>query len=1563
MTTDHHRLALRGPTRRVTLGIAWLAAAVVACVSPATASAQGAPHQLPMAGKSLGTPMLMLNMSRDHQLSYRAYVEYTDLDGDGQLERTYKHSQTFDYYGYFDPYRCYTYSDGRFKPGSVTSDKYCSSAWSGNFLNWATMTRLDVVRRILYGGLRSTDDSSLTVLERAYLPTDAHSFAKYYAGADISKLTPFDVAELTMCNTTPGPTSGTESASHDNRQAPLMKVAAGNYQLWNNNERWQCYWSEERGASWTSNAEDKAKTGLDAEISNPSRDTNGLSVGGNGPNFIVRVEACKGATAASGSTEPCTAYPSGNRKPTGLLHDFGQDNKMLIGLMTGSYEKNISGGVLRANIGSFRDEVRADTDGRFKSDVYGIVHNLNQIRIFGYNYADGSYRAYDNDCTYQLIGLTDGRCRSWGNPMSEIYIESLRYLAGASSTSAYATSGGADATLNLQSPTWKDPFGPFKSSNPTPSSEKLPGVNQCSPLHVLNFNASVSSWDHASTADITSIGASATAAAWTRKVGDGEGLAGKTLPIGNNGSTADGLCTPKTITDLGTIHGLCPEAPTQQGTFLMAGAAYWARSDRIRTDLRDVPADLGALRPLRVNTLGVALATNTPVVRIPVPGSIGADGLVGPPTSTFVTLQPTYLLDLGSRKGNGTLVDFRVVYQDIRRGYGRFYVNWEDSEQGGDYDQDSSGYIKYWFSTDRKTLYVETLVTGYSSGNPQGFGYIINGTTTDGPRFHSGAASFSYTPAQSTNIYRAVSNSAGFESTLSASPINGVTGSRINADGGCSGCLSAGGWDTKEVDADDRGKPTVAVYSVRGTTGETLRDPMWYAAKWGGFNDLDRNGKPSGIAEWAPRNRQRPEYRGLSDADAAKVVSPDNFFFAANPGELPSALRQALSIVYGSASLSGMSVTSRLLVPQGGTPETRAYTATFTGDWTGDVLSYGFNASGQPADKGLSARSQLDSVAFGSRVIFTRNGTLGVKFDWASIDDDFRTSLRRDPRNSQIDDVDVGRARLDWLRGDKSGEVQNGGLMRNRTSRLADIVNSTPLPVGPPRMLQRIGAPLPGYAAFRSDHKNRMPMVYVGSNGGMLHGFEADTMRERFAFVPRALRGKLSALTDPGYAHQFYVDGTPFVADVSLSGTWRTVLFGSLGAGGRGVYALDVTRPASIGASSADTVVMWEFSSDDDPDFGYVIGQASERADFQPNQVVKLADGNYWLVVGNGVASTNGKAYLFLLRVSGPGSSGWAAGSSYIKIEVSDQTDNGLAMPFLVDGDGDGTIDTGYAGDLRGNLWKFDLSSTSPSAWATAAGKGSPLFTAKSAANAAQPITAAPVAARLDPRIGGTFVVFGTGKLYELADLETSTAQSVYGIWDNGTSTAVAKNTLVKQDIIAAAGASADYRDLSSKDVCLSAGQAGCLTVTAFKRGWYIDLPSGGSTPSERMVFNPTIDAGADLLLTTTVPGGNEGCGGDGTTWYMRMALASGASLKVPLYDTNGDRYLDTRDAVTSGAKRPGIRKSGRLLQKFVGCTGADCPPPGCLLAQGDATGAVGNDVTRCPRVDTGRLNWREIVR
>ncbi|MEI7443609.1 MAG: PilC/PilY family type IV pilus protein [Burkholderiales bacterium] len=1557
------------PVRLVAILSAMLLAAVLGAAPPA-AQAQGAPYQLPMIGKNRGTPLLMLNLSKDHQLSYRAYVEFADLDGDGQLEVSYKHS--IEYYGYFDAYRCYSYADGRFSPISYSSDKYCAGQWSGNFLNWATMTRLDIIRRILYGGTRSTDTSGSTVLERAYLPTDAHSFAKYYAGSDINRLTPFTlVSEISICNTTPGGT-GADRASHTNTQPPLMRVAAGNYQLWNNNERWQCYWSEDKWAAWTSDPSDKTRTGLNAEISNPSRATNGLRSGGNGPDYIVRVQACVGdePPPSQATTERCFRYPSGNRKPVGLLHEFGQENRMLFGLTTGSFERNISGGVLRSNVLSFRDEVNVDTDGSFKSskvdgrgaviaDERGIVWNIDRLRIYGYDYNDGTYIGLDNTCTYQMIGLSNGRCRSWGNPMSEIYTESLRYFAGKTPTSGFQTSGGADEALRLSAPNWRDPFKPWRrSGGSTDASWRLPGVNLCSPLHVLNLNASVSSWD-SDEVDLIGVGAPRSAAAYTADVGAGEGLNGSRRPIGESGGVRDGVCTPKTITDLGAVAGLCPESPTQKGSFLMAGAAYWAHTSRIRDDLVGVPADSDQIKPLRVNTLGVAMATNTPVIRIPVPPRAGLTPSGAP---SYVTLQPTYLLDLGGRYGNGTLVDFRVVYQDLAAGQGRFYVNWEDSEQGGDYDQDVSGYIKYWFSADRTKLFVETHATGYSSGNPQGLGYIITGTAQDGPRFHSGAANFSYGQPNPVDIFRATGNFDQRVSTLSATRINGVAGSRINANGGCDRCLSANGWDTGGVPVDDRGKPAVAVYDVVGSAGETLRDPMWYAAKWGGFDDLDGDGKPGSLGEWARRNRSRPPYASMSDAQAAQVVPPDNYFYASNPSLLPKALRDALIVVDESnLSRSGVTLTSRVLTPDGDRTGTRAFTASFTGDWSGEVTAWGFDTRGVPVAR-ANASERLTSRTPASRQIVTRGLSGGVPFEWSRLDSAFRSSLDIDPVTGSADGL--GSARLDYLRGVPDNEVRLGGRFRDRARRLGDVVNSTPAYVGAPRRLQPIGAPDSSYETFKTAQASRRPMVYVGANDGMLHGFDAATMDEKIAYVPRMLSDRLRTLTDPAYEHRFFVDGSPFSADMKVDGAWRTLLFTSLGAGGQGLFALDVTSPDSFSAANAATIARWEFSDATDSDLGYVLGRVSPRGDLTPNQVYLDRDGNGWLVIGNGVASDSsdrsvgtGNAYLFVIRAAGPTGPTWQHGVDYFKIRAGTETANGLAMPFLVDADGDGRIDSAYAGDLRGNVWKFDLSAASPSNWRLGNG-GRALFTARSAGGAVQPITAAPVVARLDPRIGGVFVVVGTGKFYERADSSDASQQSLYGLWDNGS--AIGGRGVLVAQTLSASGST--YRTLSSNTVCLSTRQAGCGGDGAsLSRGWYIDLERGGSTPSERVVFNPTVDESADLLVTTMLPGSVDNCDGDGVTWFIRMSLMSGGSLKVPLYDTNGDGLITSADRIVSAAKTPGGGSGVPARVRRTPGPGDTTPP--CFVAQGDSSGQVGQTRTACARLDTGRLNWREIVR
>ena len=190
--------------------IAAAAAALTAFQAGTPSAAPPAISDAPLFLNGTVAPLNMLVMGRDHKLYYEAYNDHTDLDADGTLDVGYdgylqNPDGTFkiNYYGYFDSFKCYTYDSGnnRFNPASVTANKKCSGQWSGDWLNYVTMSRIDALRKVLYGGYRSTDGtgaSAVTVLERSLLPQDAHSWGKSYEsfandGYNINEYTPLSM--------------------------------------------------------------------------------------------------------------------------------------------------------------------------------------------------------------------------------------------------------------------------------------------------------------------------------------------------------------------------------------------------------------------------------------------------------------------------------------------------------------------------------------------------------------------------------------------------------------------------------------------------------------------------------------------------------------------------------------------------------------------------------------------------------------------------------------------------------------------------------------------------------------------------------------------------------------------------------------------------------------------------------------------------------------------------------------------------------------------------------------------------------------------------------------------------------------------------------------------------------------------------------------------------------------------------------------------------------------------------------------------------------------------------
>lgn len=1554
------------PTKLWIKCIKWLGLAAIA-VHGLMAGAVNLTPLPPYLAETKGAPMVMLNMSKDHQLFYKAYNEYSDLDGDGVADTQYKHS--YRYYGYFDNRRCYTYdtTNNRFAPtrkenaATATNPTYCgggtdngaSGEWHGNFLNWATMTRMDVVRRILYGGLRSTDDSivsgtSLTVLERAHLPTDAHAFAKYYnsaatGGIPIRMITPFTgQTEITICNAS----FKNDRYSHGNISPPSMLVASGNHALWNSNERWQCYWREDQALlannTTSGNGNIPASSGINASSVSPSRATTGLGTGVAKGTYVVRAEVCKtgldsAVSPATGFTDEeeakCKFYPLGNYKPAGLLQKYGERNEAAFGLMTGSFAKNISGGVLRKNIATFTDEVDLD-DGQFKN-VSGIVRTLNKLRIYGYDYTDGTYINADG-CSYQQISLSDGTCVSWGNPMGEMYLESLRYLAGKTANSAftYTDSGSKDNALGLSIAAWSDPF----AASTVPSF----GDQLCRRSSIVNFNASVTSYDNnqwGGQSDINGMTGGNTAEALTNNIGTSEGLyaSGKKWSIGRTAALTDEMCSDKAFTALATAVGICPEAPTAAGGFLMAGAALHAHTTPIRTDFT-IPA--ANKRAFKVDTYGVALSTGTPRIKVPVPGQNGK----------FVVILPAYRLVLGGGQGGGAIVDFRVVTQTDT--YGKFVVQWEDSEQGGDYDQDVWGTLEYSVDVNTKVISVSTQTIAQATANPQGFGYVISGTTSkDGVHFHSGILNFSYTDPANITVTPA---------------------GKINASGGCNNC---GVSDPK----------TTATYAMTGVSGEVLQDPLWYAAKYGGFDRDKYTGVSPIPSAYVPGTALLTESWDSKkvDGSAGSDGIPDNFFYSIDPNQLEKSLEQIFSTILKAGGAAPAAATSSRTAAGG-----YVYVSTHSikpaspgvsdADASGEFLRFGFQANGSIAgtadwDAGAKLTTQVENTGWNaSRRVFTLSTTAAVPFRWTNLSASQKTALATNPATGVLDTDATGgsptyvtaKKRLDWLRGSATDETTTGGLRKRTKTKLGAIINSTPWYVGPPSAGYTDVDYGGGYGTFRSTNAARNS-VFVGANDGMLHGFNADTGLEQFAYVPRAMYStsasapysKLAAIPAKDYSlntgtDRMNVDGSVMAVDINLGTTspdWHTYLFGAFGRGARGVYALDVTSPQTISSETttdAAALVKWEFTQTADSDMGYITGRTNARSNGQPTQSGFMANGKWAAIYGNGYNSQSGHAALFIIFANGPASASsttWVAGTDYVKLSTGaagQGPDNGLATPYAVDSNNDGKIDVIYAGDLKGNVWKFDVSSSTVSNWGVATQTSAtdstkaPLFIATTGtSNTLQPITTT-VIPFAHPQ-GGYQIFFGTGKALESTDYPMSSVYShtLYGLYDKyGSNTPITtgKTDLVQQTSITSGG----YRYMSQNPVSYPT-----------KKGWYMDLP----VASEGVIFNPLAEDTLRVNVRSTAPEAtSDGCRYDATTFDASLNPITGIPVSnlfptAPL--VNGYSAAGSSSQNSFEFSRGGVYKvpppTPSLTACVAGTTNCTCntaAPAQCVICENLST-------------------------
>ncbi|MDO5057337.1 MAG: PilC/PilY family type IV pilus protein [Lautropia sp.] len=512
-------------------------------------------------------------------------------------------------------------------------------------------------------------------------------------------------------------------------------------------------------------------------------------------------------------------------------------------------------------------------------------------------------------------------------------------------------------------------------------------------------------------------------------------------------------------------------------------------------------------------------------------------------------------------------------------------------------------------------------------------------------------------------------------------------------------------------------------------------------------NEGDWPALQSGVKKW-PSPVTENEIETIDDLWHAAVNSRGEYLSVQDGmGFFNSVNRVLHKIVARNGSTSGVAVASQSL--QAGNQK---FVPSFmTSLWTGDLKAFEVMSDGSQGALQWSASTKMPTPTARNLFAGTRSGNAGsysVRLNW----DALPGNQRQEVAQAAGLDSSQGSRLITYLRGDKTEEEQ--GLFRKRNSILGHIVHSPPVYIGAgiDHGYQHLPAELPkgtdsGASRYRAHVRakraggNRPAQVFVGSNDGILHAFNARTGVETYGFVPRVVLQEMARQAGQSGQARFLMDGPLVEGDAHWGGAWHNVLVGSAGAGPRTVFALDVTNTRNLGASTA----LWELDADTQEELGHVLAAP---------EIGVLRDGTWVAVFGNGYESRSRRAQLFVVRLRD--------GHVMARLDTrrgSADRPNGLGGVRLIR-DGNQVITGAYAGDLHGNLWKFDLSAPDLRGWKVSFG-GTPLYTTEQG----RPITAAPAA--ITHPLGGMMVLVGTGKLFETGDNETRDVESVYGLWDN----------------------------------------------------------------------------------------------------------------------------------------------------------------------------------------------------
>ena len=600
-------------------------------------------------------------------------------------------------------------------------------------------------------------------------------------------------------------------------------------------------------------------------------------------------------------------------------------------------------------------------------------------------------------------------------------------------------------------------------------------------------------------------------------------------------------------------------------------------------------------------------------------------------------------------------------------------------------------------------------------------------------------------------------------------------------------------------------------------------------------------------------------------SDAANY-GQGKYYQATDSTGLNAALSSALSEITSKAGSGGSGVTSGTILGSGSSFFQTSYDPK---DWRGTIKSYGFTASGTVNTSAVQWTTDTAIVPGATAPTYqswnSQTNTV-VTLAYANFSTAQQTTL-----NQGLPSGITGSDLVEWSKGtNKTG-------LKVRSVLLGDIINS-PLVLASPT--DKTASDLSGdstYSAYLATKAANMnASLVVNANDGFVNVINSTSGARRYAYMPSSVLPSLRYIADTGYingvSHKFLVDGQVGVFDAQLNSAWKTLALGGTGAGGRTFYALQLFDASAGNATRA----LWEISAPTSANTANVfndLGYAYARP-----EVARLADGRWAAFISNGYGSNSGVAALYVVDVRD--------GSLIKKIVVDgSETSNGLSSVKLRV-NSQNVVQAAYGGDLKGRLWKFDLSGTSTDTWGVAF-SGKPLFT--TAGGTTQPITAQPLLA--DNSLGGKVVFFGSGKFNETADKTNKDLQAFYAVWDaDGGSGQITTSSLQAQAVTGVfSGSSGQFITTSQNEVTYPA-----------EKGWYLPLVYNNVLTGERVINQANLILGR-IVFTTASVDTTDPCASFGTGKLVELDAFSGKMLNYAVLDTNSDGVVDSNDTVSAG--------------------------------------------------------------